>query len=187
MKGNVKMRKAKVALGKLLYVMFAKWLPLSYFPIIGNVGRFMRYILGKIVLEKCGKDVIIERGAAFSDKTSIGSHAAIGECALLSGTISLGDYVMMGPHITMYSRNHAHDRLDIPMNEQGFQDDRPIVIGNDVWIGAYAIILPGVHVGNGAIIGAGAVVTKDVPEYAIVGGNPAKVIKYRKQVSQEEG
>ena len=69
--------------------------------------------------------------------------------------------------------------MPLPMCEQGYQDEKPIIIGDDVWIGGHVIVLPGVHVGNGAILAAGAVVTKDVPEYAIVGGNPARVIKYR--------
>lgn len=60
-----------------------------------------------------------------------------------------------------------------------FEEYRPITIGNDVWIGSRAIILDGVHIGDGAIIGAGSVVTKDVPAYAIVGGVPARVIRYR--------
>ena len=63
------------------------------------------------------------------------------------------------------------------------QNDLPIkgdtIIGNDVWIGARVTILPGVHIGDGSIIGAGAIVTKDVPPYTIVGGNPARIIKYR--------
>ena len=66
------------------------------------------------------------------------------------------------------------------MMEQGFEEERPVVIGNDVWIGDRVIILPGVHVGDGSILAAGAVVTKDVPPYAIVGGVPAKLIRMRK-------
>jgi maltose O-acetyltransferase len=66
------------------------------------------------------------------------------------------------------------------MNQQGFSQERPVVIGDDVWIGGQVIILPGVKVGSHSIIGAGSVVTKDVPQYAVVGGNPAKVIKFRK-------
>ncbi len=68
---------------------------------------------------------------------------------------------------------------DIPMFEQGYETDEPIIIGNDVWIGSRVTILPGVRIGNGSIVGASAVVSKNVPEYCIVGGVPAKVIKKR--------
>ena len=61
------------------------------------------------------------------------------------------------------------------------RDNRPVVIGNDVWIGANVIILPGIHIGDGAVLAAGAVVTKNIDDYAIVGGVPAKVIRYRFQ------
>lgn len=87
---------------------------------------------------------------------------------------------MMAPECVILTRNHAFDRTDIPMGEQGVQQEKPVIIGNDVWLGQRVIILPGVHIGNGVIVGAGAVVTKDVPDYAVVAGNPARIIKYRK-------
>lgn len=87
---------------------------------------------------------------------------------------------MMGPQVFIYTQNHNHDRTDIPMIAQGYEEEKPVVIGDDVWIGSRVTILPGVHIGEGAIIGASSVVTKDVPAYSIVGGNPAKVIKSRK-------
>lgn len=79
----------------------------------------------------------------------------------------------------IFHGDHEMSRRDIPMRLQGDSVSKPVVIGDDVWIGARSIILKGVHIGKGAVIAAGAVVTKDVPEYAIVGGVPAKVIKYR--------
>ena len=86
---------------------------------------------------------------------------------------------MMGPDVTILTHTHKIDRTDIPMDKQG-SIVKGVTIGNDVWIGMRSIIMPGVKIGNGAVIGAGAVVTKDVPDYAIVGGVPAKVIRYRK-------
>lgn len=172
------MRKIRVALGKFIYVLIAQWLPVSY-KLFGGIGKWMRGICGKLVLEKCGKNVNIERKAIFSSHVSLGDNSGIGINASLTGSVVIGNNVMMGADCTMYSRNHAFDRLDIPMCEQGYNPEKTIVIGDDVWIGGHVIILPGVHIGKGAIVGAGAVVTKDVPEYAIVGGNPAKVIRYR--------
>ena len=87
---------------------------------------------------------------------------------------------MMGPDVCIMTSSHSTMRTDAPMNKQSHLPKRKVVIGDDVWIGRRVIILPGITVGKGSIIGAGAVVTKDVPEYAVVAGVPAKVIKYRK-------
>lgn len=87
---------------------------------------------------------------------------------------------MMGPEVVILTNGHRHDRLDVPMNKQGADIVRKVEIGNDVWIGQRVIILPGVKIGNGVIIGAGAVVTKNIPDYAVVGGIPAKILKIRK-------
>ena len=113
-------------------------------------------------------------------KITIGDNSGIGVRAYLSGRITVGHNVMMGKDVTMLTLNHNFDRTDIPMIQQGFKEEGPIVISDDVWVGDRVFILPGVIIGRGAIIGACAVVTKDVPEYAIVGGNPAKVIKMRR-------
>ena len=86
---------------------------------------------------------------------------------------------MMGPEVLIYSTNHCTSRTDIPINQQGNRSIAPVQIGDDVWIGARVIILPGVIVGSGSVLGAGAVVSKDVPPSAVVVGNPARVVHYR--------
>ena len=91
----------------------------------------------------------------------------------------MGKNVMMGPDCIIYTQNHRFDDLEKPMIEQGFQKEKPVVIGDDVWIGVRVTILPGVRIGSHTVIAAGAVVTKDIPDYAIAGGVPAKVLKYR--------
>ncbi|MDE6603995.1 MAG: CatB-related O-acetyltransferase [Lachnospiraceae bacterium] len=78
-----------------------------------------------------------------------------------------------------YIKKYGRHRDNAAFENSELRDNRPVVIGNDVWIGANVCILPGVRVGDGAVIAAGAVVTKDVAPYAIVGGVPAKVIRYR--------
>ena len=91
--------------------------------------------------------------------------------------IVLGDDLLMGPGAKVFSSNHTV-QMGTPMNSQPFRE-KDIIIGNDVWLGANAVVVAGVNIGDGAIIAAGSVVTKDVPEYTIAGGIPAKPIKKR--------
>jgi maltose O-acetyltransferase len=95
--------------------------------------------------------------------------------------VIIGKDVMMGPEVMIYTSNHETNRTDMPMIEQGDTQAIPVVIEDDVWIGARAILLPGVHIGKGAIVAAGSIVTKAVPPYTIVGGNPAKEIRKRER------
>lgn len=172
------MKKLKRKLGALLYYSIAKHLPPSSSGIrIGQ--KAFRAFCGKLMLRSCGKKVNIEQNALFSARVSLGDYSGIGINARINGTCTIGDYVMMGTDVTIITRNHRHDRTDVPMMHQGFEEERPVTIGNDVWIGDRVVILPGVQIGDGAIIAAGAVVTRDVPEYTIVGGVPARVIKSR--------
>lgn len=145
-----------------------------------NLGqRQIRSIFAKMFLMKAGSNIDVQKHTRFSHTCELGNNSGIGEGARLYGKIIIGDNVMMGPHCWIYTQNHEFRYIDRPMRVQGPQKERSVIIGNDVWIGGRVTILPGVHVGNGVIIGAGAVVTKDVPDFAIVGGNPAKIIKYR--------
>lgn len=131
------------------------------------------------MLAECGEKVNIEKGAAFSVKVTLGDRSGIGVNAKLHGTCHIGNDVMMGENVTVITRNHRMDRTDIPMMQQGFEEERPVFIGNDVWIGDRVILLPGVHLGDGCVIGAGAVVTKDIPDRAVAAGVPARVIRMR--------
>jgi len=130
----------------------------------------------------CGKNVNVEYMAAFHSgkQIIIGDNSGIGVRANLSGRITIGNDVMMGKDVSIMTQNHNFFRTDIPMNKQRFQPEEPVTIEDDVWICDRVTILAGVQVGRGSILAAAAVVTKNVSEYAIVGGNPAKVIKFRK-------
>lgn len=112
----------------------------------------------------------------------IGDNTYIGEFQNIrasGGVIEIGKNCSISQHITMIASNH-NIRKGTDINKQGWDETKTgIYIGDDVWIGANSVILPGVRIGSGAVIGAGSIVTKDIPENAIAIGNPAKVIKYR--------
>ena len=94
-----------------------------------------------------------------------------------SSKIILGDNLLMGPGAKIFSSNHSA-QIGLPMNIQPPRE-KDITIGNDVWLGANAVVLAGVTIGDGAIVAAGSVVTKDIPPYTIVTGVPAAPIKTR--------
>ena len=110
-------------------------------------------------------------------KVTIGKDTYInGYCHFL-GEINIGDNVLIGPHCIIWSRDHNFKKGELIKN-QG-HTTAPITLEDDVWLGARVTVLKGVTIHKGAVVGAGSVVTKDIPEYAIAVGNPAKVIKYR--------
>lgn len=136
----------------------------------------------------CGKQVTISRSASFSGIRNIyvGDRVVLGSALILSTRAKtvIGDDVVFGPHVTIVTGDH---RIDMPGrtmfsvrdDEKLPENDRDVVIENDVWVGANVTILKGVTIGTGSVIAAGSVVTKDVPPFSIVGGVPAKVIKKR--------
>ena len=154
----------------------------NYIPDISCLCSFYRKYMnfwGKHYFVHMGKNVNIQRHAVFSTKLSIGSFSGIGERARIYGPVTIGDYVMMGQEVVIETQNHSFERTDIPMALQGYHEVQPVVIEDDVWIGERCLIMPGVTIGRGAVCAAGAVITKDVPPYSVVGGVPAKVIKWR--------
>ena len=96
------------------------------------------------------------------------------------GNIIIGSHCPIGPGVVMRTANHRFSNKDINIQEQG-HDVADIIIEDNCWIGANVVILGGVHIGRGSIIGAGAVVTKNIPAMAVAVGVPAKVIKYREE------
>lgn len=170
--------KIKRKIGAILYYIIAQHLPPSYSGL--KIGQLqLRRFCGRLMLKSCGKKINIERHAYFSPNVSIGDYSGIGVNARIHGTCIIGSYVMMGEDCIIITRNHQHALSNIPMMQQGFEAERPVIIDDDVWIGDRVTILPGVHIGTGSIIAAGAVVTKSVPCYSIAAGVPAKVIKKR--------
>ncbi len=112
----------------------------------------------------------------------IGKNTYIGEYNNIragGGRIVIGDKCLISQHITITAANHTIHQGMYIVDQPWSTVNNYVIIGNDVWIGANALVLPGVKIGNGAVIGGGSVVTKDIPANAVAVGNPAKVIKYR--------
>lgn len=171
--------KIRKLFGLISYYCILQYLPASDNRYLSFIKR-LRSSIGRLVFDNCGTNICIEKKANFGlgSGISIGNNSGIGINAKIRGPLVIGDNVMMGPDVIILTSNHRIDSVFVPMNEQGSVIDK-VIIGNDVWIGARVIILPGCKVGNGVVIGAGAVVTKDIPDYCVVGGIPAKVIKKR--------
>lgn len=137
-------------------------------------------------------DVIISRNCVIQGKTasvSIGNNTDIGCNAILSsgGGIQIGRYVLIAGNCYIGGGRYFNEQLDVPMLKQGVYTRGPVVIEDDVWLGAGSTVLDGVKIGKGCIVGAGAVVTKDLPDYAIATGIPAKVIKMRNKDVSSNG
>jgi len=163
-----------------LYYSVAFRLPSACFP-GGLLGQWLRRILVQKMLAGCGHSIRVNRkvDVASGKRVTVGNNCALGPGMVIIGDVVVGDDLMSGPDVVMISYNHRVDDTSRPMRVQGASESRPVVIGDDVWIGMRAMIMPGVTVGSHAIIAAGSVVTKDVPEWGIVGGNPAKILKFR--------
>ena len=167
----------------VLYEFLAKRLPFSYSKY--NFGQlYLRRFILKRLCKKVGTNVNLDRNVNILDwnKISIGNNSGFGMNSRI-GSVKIGNNVMMGPDCLILTKNHDFSNIDIPMCKQGYVNDEAVSIGDDVWIGQRVIILPGVNIDSHSIIGAGSVVTKDVDAYSIVAGNPARLIRIRKNVN----
>lgn len=147
------------------------------------LARVYRYRFAKV-----GKNFSFDPYGVYSyENIHVGDHVNLGYRPIILATrskITIGNHVMFGPEVTIRGGNHRIDILgrymaDIKDHEKEPSNDPGVIIEDDVWVGTRAVILAGVRIGSGAVVAAGAVVTKSVPPYAIVGGNPAKVIRMR--------
>lgn len=143
-----------------------------------------------LVGAKFGRGVTIYPGVWISPGKNlrVGNYVDIAKDVIIttSGGVEIGDRTLIGYRTQILSSNHNIPPIGIPIFSSGHNHQK-IIIGKDVWIGANCIITAGVEIGEGAVISAGAVVTKDVEPYSIVGGVPAKLIKYRKNAIDSKG
>lgn len=174
-------REVKKLICLLIYYLFASHLPISYRPYsFFDLPKRIRFFLCKNLFEYCGENVNVEKGVFFGNGSAIriGNNSGLGiNCNV--GHVKIGNNVLMGRDVIIMSTMHQFADLNIPIRLQGCTLPKEVTIEDDVWIGHRVIIMPGIKIRKGSIVGAGAVITKDVPEYSIVGGVPAKVIRYR--------
>ena len=153
---------------------------------------FYRFFFMPILKSACGS---CEKGVTIGKQCTIrgiknikiGKNSSIGGRALILCTrakLIIGNYVMIGPQVSIITGDHKIDTVgkymvNVSDDEKVPENDLPVVIEDDVWIGANSTILKGVTIGEGSVVAAGSVVTKNVPAYTIVGGVPAKIIKNR--------
>jgi acetyltransferase-like isoleucine patch superfamily enzyme len=153
----------------------------------GNFGFALRSMLVSQQFESCGRDLIVHPGVRFRNiyRITVGDRVELGVDNFLQagGGLTIGDRSLIGPGVKIWTINHRFDDISQAIADQGY-DRMPVTIGNDVWIGANAFIMPGVELGKGCIVSAGAVVSaKKYPAYSIIAGNPARVIGNRKRES----
>jgi maltose O-acetyltransferase len=170
---------AKRFLIRVIYYLFASRLPSTYFPGGRIFTAFRAFCVRRMTGSTC-RNLEIEANVFIGTgrDVAIGDRCQINEeCRLRN--VRIGNNVMIAPQVMIPHSGHSYERTDIPMRDQPARYYQQTVIEDDVWIGSRAIIMHGVRIGTGAIVAAGAVVVKDVPPRAIVGGNPAKFIKSR--------
>lgn len=168
-------------LALIIYYSFLRYLPSGSCLFIGRFFRYLRYQCCRHIFLECGRNVNVERGAFFATgiRLKIGDNSGLGINCHVPGNIIIGRNVMMGPNCHIFGANHAFDRIDIPIIEQGFEEPKMTAIEDDVWIGRGVVFTPGRTVKTGSIIAAGCLLTKNFPEYSIVGGNPFRLIRSR--------
>lgn len=152
------------------------------FLLLDLLPHLLRIIVFRLILGKLGKEVLIDYGTYFRypRKIFIGDEVAINRgCGFFAsyrasgGVITIGNKVAIGPHVRIFAAGHDPSSIEL------IDTAAPVTIHNLVWIGANATILQGVEIGEGSVVAAGSVVTRDVPPYVIVAGCPARVIKKR--------
>jgi acetyltransferase-like isoleucine patch superfamily enzyme len=144
-----------------------------------RIGEHIRYYFYKSTLASCGDDIVISFGSIISyPSVTIGNHVWIGAFNIF-GNVDIGDYTLTAQccHFLSGSQHHGIDDIETPIRYQPGIPGR-INIGPDIWVGTNSTIMA--NIGKGCVIGAGSVVTKDIPDYSVAAGNPARIIRNRK-------
>ena len=179
----------KIKILVFLFSIYSYFLNLVYL-ILELMPPFVRWVFFKFALKRLGRNSLIDYKTylRYPGKISIGDHVAINRgCELYpsfmvsSGWIKLGSHVTLSPNVKLFAIQHDYSTLSMP------DIAGPILIEDFAWIGGGSIVMPGVTIGEGAVVGAGSVVTRDIPPYSVAVGIPARVIKGRVLKSCNDG
>lgn len=162
-----------------------RWIKWFVNPLVfkhGKGSKIHRHVIlniSPINLFSLGDNSIIEYFSILDNAVgiiNIGNNTRVGLNNTIIGPVQIGSNTILAQNIVLSGLNHNYQDIHVPVKQQGV-NTAPIIIGNDCWIGANSIITSGVHVGKHVIVAGGSVVTKDIPDYCVVAGNPAKIIK----------
>jgi galactoside O-acetyltransferase len=193
----VTLRERLILQGEELWRLLAGWIPggpgtmlrrLLYRPLFASAGPSFRSGTGVVIQGfrniRMGRGVGLNRCCslyAARGKITLGDNVFLGDFSSINANdaeIRIGNNIAVGPMCLIQGANHAFDRTDLPIAAQGHVPST-VVVEDDVWIGAHAVILPGTRIRSGAVIAAGAVVSRDVPAGAVAGGVPARILRMR--------
>lgn len=159
-----------------------------------SFGKHVRIVNSQYI--EMGENVILDDGCELCVLQTISQivpHLKIGNNVLIGkgcrigcdNHIFIGNNVMFAPNVHISDRNHSYENIDIPINKQPISTHGAVVVKDDTWLGFGCQIMSGVTVGKHCVIAAGAIVVKDVPDYCVVGGNPARILKKYNVVTKE--
>jgi len=157
---------------KMLLTTVGGILPVSYHP-FGKLGNSFRCWCAKHIAKGIKKGILIEKGASIQPDVVLNGN--VGVNCLIGPKTEIGHNVMMAPDCQIYTRNKKFNKEKKRFS--GYEETKPVIIGDNCWLGTRVLIMPGVKIGEGCVIAAGAVVTKDMPPYHVVAGNPARAVK----------
>ncbi len=138
-----------------------------------------RYYIWKYGLKQVHSTFIAAPRCSIAKDFKGGEYSYVGPGLSIYPGVSIGKYTMIANNVHIIGGDHCFNKVGIPIIFSGREPRKETIIGSDCWIGAYSVVMTGVHIGDGAIVAAGSVVTKNIPPYAIVGGVPTKLIRMR--------
>lgn len=161
------------------YYAVAKRLPTQPSP-GWKIGYWLRRVLVRQIFAECGEGVIVKQNCYFGNGKTlrVGSNSQLGVNARIQPSVTIGNDVLMGFDVIILTSTHEFEDPSTPVRLQGYLAG-PVEIGNDVWIGARVIIMPGVTIGDHSIIGANSVVTRNIPPLSVAAGMPCRVMRKR--------